>query len=60
MLGQGDVPSEQELNDNTHELLDKNIGFYKDEEKDAHIPLMILNSVITRDLGKANGMYPAA
>jgi hypothetical protein len=43
---------EQQLNDNTHELLDKNIGFYKSEERDAHIPLMILNSVITRDLRK--------
>jgi len=43
---------EQQLNDNTHELLDKNIGFYKSEERDAHVPLMILNSVITRDLRK--------
>jgi hypothetical protein len=43
---------EQQLNDNTHGLLDKNIGFYKSEERDAHIPLMILNSVITRDLRK--------
>ena len=43
---------EQKLNDNTHSLLDKNIGFYKDEERNARIPLMILNSVITRDLRK--------
>ena len=43
---------EQKLNNNTHRLLDKNIGFYKAEERDAHIPLMILNSVITRDLRK--------
>ncbi|MEP6927873.1 MAG: hypothetical protein ABI834_09570 [Ginsengibacter sp.] len=43
---------EQKLNDNTHELLDKKIGFYRNEERDAHIPLMILNSVITRDLRK--------
>ncbi|MDB5198555.1 MAG: hypothetical protein JWO92_518 [Chitinophagaceae bacterium] len=43
---------EQKFNDNTHALLDKNIGFYKDEESNAHIPLMILNSVITRDLRK--------
>ena len=43
---------EQKLNDNTHHLLDKNIGFYKAEEKDAHVPLMILNSVITKDLRK--------
>ena len=43
---------EQKLNDNTHKLLNKNIGFYQAEERDAHIPLMILNSVITRDLRK--------
>jgi hypothetical protein len=43
---------EQKLNENTHKLLNKNIGFYEAEEKDAHIPLMILNSVITRDLRK--------
>ena len=43
---------EQKLNDNTYGVLDKNIGFYKAEERDAHIPLMILNSVITRDLRK--------
>jgi hypothetical protein len=43
---------EQKLNDNTHKLLDKNIGFYKEEEKNAQIPLMILNSAITRDLRK--------
>lgn len=43
---------EQKLNENTHSLLDKNIGFYKEEESSAHIPLMILNSVITKDLKK--------
>lgn len=43
---------EQKLNANTHGLLDKNIGFYKADEDSAHIPLMILNSVITRDLKK--------
>jgi hypothetical protein len=43
---------EQKLNDNTHRLLDKNIGFYKEQEKNAQIPLMILNSAITRDLRK--------
>ncbi len=43
---------EQKLNDNTHDLLDKSIGFYKEEESNAHVPLMILNSVITRDLRK--------
>ena len=43
---------EQKLNDNTNGLLDKSIGFYKNEEGEARIPLMILNSVITRDLRK--------
>ncbi|MEJ7671774.1 MAG: hypothetical protein WKF59_03485 [Chitinophagaceae bacterium] len=43
---------EQKLNENTHNLLNKTIGFYKAEERDAHIPLMILNSVITKDLRK--------
>ena len=43
---------EQKLNENTHGFLDKNIGFYKEDEKAANIPLMILNSVITRDLKK--------
>ena len=43
---------EQQFNDNTHQLLDKNIGFYKTDESNAQIPLMILNSVITRDLRK--------
>ncbi len=43
---------EQKLNTNTHRRLDKNLGFYKAEESSAHIPLMILNSVITMDLKK--------
>ncbi len=43
---------EEKLNSNTRGILDKNIGFYKDDEKKANIPLMILNSVITRDLKK--------
>lgn len=43
---------EQTLNDNTHKLLDKHIGFYKADESNANIPLMIVNSVITRDLRK--------
>lgn len=43
---------EQKLNENTRGLLDKNIGFYKNDEQEAHIPMMILNSVITRDLRK--------
>jgi Patatin-like phospholipase len=43
---------EQKLNENTRGVLDKNIGFYKEDEENARIPLMILNSVITRDLKK--------
>ena len=43
---------EQKLNLNTGGILDKNIGFYKEAEGKAEIPLMILNSVVTRDLKK--------
>ncbi len=43
---------EEKFNDNTHHLLDKTIGFYKEDEKNAAIPLMIINSAITRDLRK--------
>jgi hypothetical protein len=43
---------EQKLNRNTHEMLDKTIGFYKAPESSAEIPLMILNSAVTRDLKK--------
>ena len=43
---------EEKLNRNTRNLLDKNIGFYKSAESNAEIPLMILNSVVTRDLKK--------
>ncbi len=43
---------EEKLNENTHGLLNKNIGFYKVAESNAEIPLMILNSVITQDLKK--------
>ena len=43
---------EQKFDENTHGMLDKNIGFYKQDEESATIPLMILNSVITRDLKK--------
>jgi hypothetical protein len=43
---------EEKLNDNTHGILDKNIGFYRPAESSAQVPLMILNSVITRDLRK--------
>lgn len=43
---------EEKLNRNTEGLLNKNIGFYKQAESQAAIPLMILNSVVTRDLKK--------
>lgn len=43
---------EQKLNENTEGVLDKRIGFYKNDESEARIPFMILNSVITRDLKK--------
>ncbi|MEO7119755.1 MAG: hypothetical protein ABIY62_01585 [Ginsengibacter sp.] len=43
---------EQKLNANTRGILDKSIGAYKEDEENATIPLMILNSVITRDLKK--------
>jgi hypothetical protein len=43
---------EQKLNMNTGHLLDKNVGFFNEAEKTADIPLMILNSVITRDFKK--------
>ena len=43
---------EQKLNLNTDGILDKPIGFYKEAESNAEIPLMILNSVVTRDLKK--------
>ena len=43
---------EEKFNVNTHKLLDKNIGFYKEDESKANIPLLILNSVISRDLKK--------
>lgn len=43
---------EQKLNANTDGLLDHHIGFYKTAESNAEIPLMILNSVVTRDMKK--------
>ena len=43
---------EEKLNKNTRNLLDKPIGFYKEAESKSEIPLMILNSVVTRDLKK--------
>ncbi|MFM9907988.1 MAG: patatin-like phospholipase family protein, partial [Chitinophagaceae bacterium] len=40
---------EQRLNDNTRGLLNKQLGDLFDDEKNARIPMMIFNSVITRD-----------
>jgi hypothetical protein len=40
---------EQKLNENTESILDKNLGNYSDDEKAANIPLIIFNSVVTRD-----------
>jgi hypothetical protein len=40
---------EQKLNANTHGILDKSVGSYYDDEHTANIPLIIYNSVITRD-----------
>lgn len=43
---------EEKLNLNTGFILDKPIGFYEMDEKKARIPLLILNSTITRDFKK--------
>ena len=43
---------EIKLNRNTEGVLNKPIGFYREAEERAEIPLMILNSVVTRDLKK--------
>ncbi len=40
---------EQKLNQNTSDVLNKQLGDYAAYEKAANIPLMIFNSVITRD-----------
>jgi len=40
---------EQKLNENTDGILDKSIGDYRIDERAANIPLIIFNSVITRD-----------
>lgn len=40
---------EQQLNRNTHFLMDKELGQFSAAEKTARIPTMIFNSVITRD-----------
>lgn len=43
---------EEKLNQNTQNILDKPIGFYKKAEEKAQIPLMILSSTVTRDFKK--------
>ncbi len=43
---------EERLNLNTHGLLNKQIGDYAEDEKNANIPLMFFNSVVTRDSRK--------
>ena len=43
---------EEKLNHNTRYVLDKPIGFYKKDEQNAKIPLMILSSTVTRDFKK--------
>ncbi|MEO8853718.1 MAG: hypothetical protein ABI359_08065 [Ginsengibacter sp.] len=43
---------EEKLNENTNYVLDKPIGFYKEAEKEAKIPLLILSSTVTRDFKK--------
>ncbi len=43
---------EEKLNYNTRHVLDKPIGFYKEAEQKAQIPLMILSSTVTRDFKK--------
>lgn len=43
---------EEKLNQNTQNVLDKPIGFYKEAEEKAKIPLMILSSTVTRDFKK--------
>src|SRR6185503_19204022 len=40
---------EQKLNENTEGVLDKSMGSYGADEKAGNIPLIIFNSVITRD-----------
>ena len=43
---------EEKLNRNTNYVLDKPLGFYKEDEETAKIPLMILSSTVTRDFKK--------
>lgn len=43
---------EEKLNSNTSFILDKPIGFYKEAENNAKVPLLILSSTVTRDFKK--------
>lgn len=43
---------EQKLNSNTHGLLNHHLGDYVEDEREARIPLIFFNSVITRDSRK--------
>lgn len=43
---------EQKLNENTGGILDRDLNYYKPYEEQALIPMMILNSVVTRDFKK--------
>lgn len=40
---------EMKLDENTEGMMNKHLGDYKDEEYNAHIPLIFFNSVVTRD-----------
>lgn len=43
---------EEKLNRNTGGLINKSVGYYKNAESNAEIPLIIFNSAVTRDLKK--------
>ena len=43
---------EEKLNRNTKGLINKSVGFYRNAESNADIPLIIFNSAVTRDLKK--------
>ena len=59
MLKTGVGHLNKKLNENTHGFLDKNIGFYRGDEKAANIPLMILNSAITKRSEEDDGINAA-
>jgi hypothetical protein len=43
---------EERMNQNSNGILDKKLGDYVNDEKEANIPLMFFNSVVTRDSRK--------